>query len=407
MKPVALPWLRLALAAWALVLLIVAGRVLLSKPRNHSDYLTFANPARNWLCGRGLYLQEDAAGYCDDFRYSPLVAVAVTPFALLPNPAGEVAWRLLNLGVLLGGLCWWARKVVTPTPTAKHLGLLLLLVLPLAAGNINNGQTNPLLLGLLLAAIACTTSTKDRQAGERRWNLASVLLALACLFKIYPIAVALLLVVVYPRQLGWRLALALLAGLLLPFALQYPQYVAQQYDIWFRYLLHEDRQILPATATYRDLRLLIRVWIGPLPAPVYSAMQLLAAVGAAALCWFGCRAGWPDRRLLPLLTGLGCVWMTVFGVATESCTYMLTAATGGWALLQAWLEGRGLVVKGLLAGSYGLFLSAQMANWFPGVTRFHALGEQPLAGLLLLAGLLAAEVRGPAWSSEVATSCPR
>src|SRR5262249_39114003 len=159
-----------------------------------------------------------------------------------------------TLCVFLGALLWWARKAVAPIPTATHLALLALLALPLSAGNINNGQTNPLMLGLLLAAVASTT--------EGRWNLAAVLLAVACLFKLYPLAVALLLVVVYPRQLGWRLALALLAGLLLPFLLQRPGYVWQQYDVWFRYLLHEDRQCLPVTATYRDVRLLWRAWIG-------------------------------------------------------------------------------------------------------------------------------------------------
>jgi hypothetical protein len=387
------PWVRLAVAAWLIVFVVVSARVLLSKPRSHSDYLTFANPARNWLAGRGLYRQLDATGYCDDFRYSPLVAVALVPFALLPDQPGETVWRLFNLGVFLLGLLWWARRAVSPAPSATHLALLALLVLPLSAGNINNGQTNPLMLGLLLAAVACTT--------EERWSLAAVLLAVACLFKLYPLAVALLLVVVYPRQLGWRSALALLAGLALPFVLQDPRYVARQYDVWFRYLVHEDRQCMPVTATYRDLRLLWRAWVGPLPPQVYTALQLLVAAGSAALCWLGCRAGWPARRVLPLLTGLGCVWMTVFGVATESCTYVLVAPTGAWALLQAWLERRGLVVKGLLAGSYGLFLSAQMANWFHGGNDFHGLGVQPLAGLVLLVGLLAAEVRRPATVAQV------
>jgi hypothetical protein len=407
MKPAAWPWwpsqeqgwLRLAIAAWAVIFVVVSARVLLSKPRSHSDYLTFANPARNWLAGRGLYLQQDATGYCDDFRYSPLVAVALVPFAVLPDQTGETVWRLFNLGVFLGALLWWARKAAAPIPTTMHLALLALLVLPLSAGNINNGQSNPLMLGLLLAAIACST--------QQRWNLAALLLALACLFKLYPLAVALLLVAVYPRQLGWRLVVALLAGLLLPFLLQHPRYVWQQYDVWFRYLVHEDRQCLPVTATYRDLRLLWRAWIGPLPARVYPALQLLTAAGSAALCWFGHGAGWPARRVLPLLTGLGCVWMTVFGVATESCTYMLVAPTAAWALLQAWLERRGLVVKALLAGSYGLFLSAQIANWFHGGNDFHALGVQPLAGLLLLGGLLAAEVRRPAATANAEDETPK
>ncbi len=87
--------------------------------------------------------------------------------------------------------------------------------------------------------------------------------------------------------------------------------------------------------------------------------------------------------------------MTVFGVATESCTYMLLAPTCAWGVLQGRLAHRSWLVQGLLGASFGLFLIAQVANWFKGVADFHALGVQPLAGSLVLAGLLAAEIRWP------------
>jgi hypothetical protein len=121
------------------------------------------------------------------------------------------------------------------------------------------------------------------------------------------------------------------------------------------------------------------------------AVQLVAAAGMAIVCLAGRYSDWSNRRLLTLLLGLGCCWMTAFGVATESCTYMLVAPTGAWALMQAKQERRSIVIQALLGGSYALFLLAQMANWFRGGSDFHALGVQPLACLLLLAGLLAAE----------------
>jgi hypothetical protein len=46
----------------------------------------------------------------------------------------------------------------------------------------------------------------------------------------------------------------------------------------------------------------------------------------------------------------------------------------------------------MLFFSYGLFLSAQVAGWFPLGRAFHAQGVQPLAGLILLAGVLAGEL---------------
>jgi hypothetical protein len=379
-------WFAWVLAAWALVFAVTSVRVLVSKPRTHSDYLTFANTARNWVAGKGIYRQTGDDGYYDDFRYSPSVAVALVPFSMCPDRLGNLLWRLVNLGAFLGALAWWGRKVLTPLPTTNQLALLFLLVLPLSIGNINNGQSNPLVLGLMLAAVAGVT--------EARWNLATILLAVAVLFKIYPIAIALLLVALYPRQLALRLTFAILAGLALPFLFQHPAYVAEQYQTWFHYLKSEDRQGMALAATYRDLRLLFRAASVPLSAEVYMAIQLATAAAAAGICLFGQYARWSQQRLLTLLTGLGCCWMTVFGVATESCTYMLVAPTGAWAVMQARLEARSLPVRGLLVGSFLLFLVAQMANWFKGGSEFHALGVQALAGLLLIAGLLAAEIRG-------------
>lgn len=381
------PWGQAAVVAWAIAFLAISIRVCLSKPRTHSDYLTFANTARNWVAGNGIYRQCDQTGFFDDFRYSPLVACSLVPFSILPDRAGNIVWRLVNLAVFAAALGWWAKRVLAPQPSRKQLALLFLLVLPLSIGNINNAQSNPLVLGFLLAAVAVAT--------ESRWNLCSVFIAGAVLFKLYPIAVGLLLVAIYPRQLGVRMTLAILAGLALPFLLQKPAYVAEQYRIWFDYLVAEDRQMLPLAATYRDVRLLFRALSTPLSAHAYLLLQLGTAAGAALVCLWGRWAGWAQPRLLTLLTGLGCIWMTVFGVATESCTYMLVAPTAAWALMQARLGNRGWLVQALVGVGFGLFLIAQVANWFRGVADFHALGIQPFAGLLLLLGLLAAEVRRP------------
>src|SRR5205823_1350752 len=134
-------------------------------------YLTFANTARNWVAGKGLYRQCDNSGFFDDYRYSPVVACSLVPFSMLPDRVGSVAWRLVNLGVFLGALGWWGRRVLAPKPTGPQLAMLFLLVLPLSIGNVNNGQSNPLVLGLLLAAVAAVT--------DRRRNWCSGFIALA------------------------------------------------------------------------------------------------------------------------------------------------------------------------------------------------------------------------------------
>jgi hypothetical protein len=398
------PW---AVAAWALVLGVVCIKAA-GWPRSHSLYPVFAAAAQDWQAGEPLYRTTTPdAGGLDVYRYSPLVAALFTPFSVLPAPVGGVLWRLLNAGVCLTGLAWFCRAVLPRRLPRSQRAVVFLLVLPLAVGNLHNAQSNPLVLGLVLGSVAATA--------ERRWSLAAGCTALACLFKIYPIAVGLLLVVLYPRRFGPRLAAALVVGLALPFLLQDPPYVAAQYASWVDYLRGDDRSGLPLTLCYRDLPLLCRRWISPLDPGAYQVIQVLAGAGIALLCLAQRRrqyqaeasaggrpsltlrvsegASWPERRLLIGLLGLGCCWMTVFGPATESCTYLLLGPTLAWALLETWLERRPLFARAWLAIAYGLLVVTYMSCWFPSGTRLQSLGLQPLAGMMLLAYLLAGMLR--------------
>jgi hypothetical protein len=380
-------WEKLAVAAWLTVLLVIAGHSFLAKPRSHSTYLTFANAARHWSTGQDIYSQFDGKGFFDDFRYSPTVAAFLVPLSLLPDRVGSFCWRLLNLALMCGAFWWWIRCTLPQPLSRTQQGLMFLLLLPLSVGNIFIAQSNPLVLGLVLAALAGVS--------RQRWNLASGCLALACLFKVYPIAIGLLLVALYPRPLGLRLVLALAIGLAIPFLCQHPDYVWRQYATWWSYMTSENRQNLPVATTYRDLRLIWRVWLVPLAPAVYLALQLATAGGSALVCLAGQFQGWSQRRFLTLLLGLGCCWMTVFGVATESATYMLVAPTAAWAVLEVCTEKRTWVLRLVFLSSYGLLFAAQIANWFPGSSHFHGLGIQPFATLILLMGLLAAEVKRP------------
>jgi hypothetical protein len=361
-----------SLAAWFFVILVIDGRLLFG-PLKQSVYPTFARAGLDWRDGQELYEHKTAV-----FRYSPLVAALLAPFSLLPERMGELAWRLLNGGVFLGALLWWARTCLPRRLTSQELGALLLLALPLSIGSLNNAQCNPLVLALLL--LACGVSSS--------WNLAAAALALAAYFKIYPLAIGLLLAAVFPRQLGWRLALALLIGAAIPFALQRPDYVASEYVSWFHYLRTDTRIDVPLGGACRDLRLLFRLWHIPVGPAVYTVIQLSAAAGIAALCLLARRAGWPQRQLLTSLLAWGCCWMLLLGPATESCTYILLAPSLAWATLDGFTGSRPLGARLILGGSLALFGVSLVANWFPIATAVHSLGPQPL-GALCFAGYLA------------------
>ncbi len=375
------PWERLALTVWSIVLCVICLRVVIA-PQEHNVLAIYRVAAQRWLAGADVY---DPIEGLDMFRYSPLVAVLMVPFHLLPLPLGGVVWRLLNAGIYLGALLWGCRAAFPRLLTREQRAVLFLLIVPLSIGSLHNGQSNALVLGLLIAACVAVRT--------QRWNLASLCLAVAIGFKIYPVAIGLLLTVLYWRPLLPRLALALVLGMALPYAFGGPAYVTDMYVSWISHFQEYDRQRFPVKLWYRDLRLFCRVWLVPLTPQVYLAIQLLGAAGIAGLCVAAHRRGWPQRTLLPLLLSLGCCWMTVLGPATEGCTYMLLAPPLAWALLQAWLEPTTWSRRAGLLLIAGLLLFDQVSIWFPWGRAIRDLAMQPLAGSLFLAYLVVLALR--------------
>ncbi len=369
-------WGWVAAAAWAVAVLVVCGRVLVS-PGANSVYPIFAEAGRRWLQADGLYPEPEGPDGLDRFRYTPAVAAAFAPLGLLPDRIGGCLWRLLNAGAYLGAFAWCCAAVLPGWAglSRERRAALWLLLVPLSVGSLNNGQSNPLVAALLLAAVA--------GVARRRWNLAAACVTGACLFKGYPLAVGLLLAAVYPRRFGPRLALALAVGFAAPLVLQRPEYVAAQYHEWVAQLGADDRTNAPLVNGYRDLWLLCRRVQLPISRDVYLGLQLAAGAAAAGLCMAGRRAGWSRRHLLAALLSLGSCWMMLCGPATESSTYILLAPALTWAAVAAWGGGRPRWAGTMVLGGLGLMIAGQLACWFPVGKHVHGLGIQPLAALLL------------------------
>ena len=366
-------WPRIVLCAWLLTLAIIAGRVAWQGDEKHSVYPAYAKAAQHWLAGADLYTEDNLS-----FRYSPLFASGFVPLAALPPRVGSVLWRLLNAAVYLGGFWWWMRRALPRDFNAEWRAKLFLIALPLAAVSLNNGQANPLMTGLLLAAFAA--------AGASRWTLASIFLAAAFYLKLYPLAAALLLVVLYPRRMIWRLGIAIPATGAACFLLQTPGYVMRQFASWFAYLRNDLRLDLAPEAAYRDLRLLLNI-TGLAPSHlVYFLLQMLAAAAFAAACWR--RRDAPRREALTLAYTWSACWILLFGPATESSTYILVAPVLAWQIAKLWSEPSPFWPRALIAAAAALLAFALIAGWFPHTTRMHALGLHPLAMLCLLAAII-------------------
>ncbi len=392
---------------WLAVILGVTIRGMVA-PHQNSVFLVFRDAGRAWLAGQPLY------SHVGKYLYSPLAAAWFAPFALIPDWAASALWHLATgLAYLSAVVCWFRRyesssllRCDTELPNAETkassgrtsassieslsssastvLGLLLLL--PLSIGNLNNGQASPLIIALLLCGCLA--------ALDERWTLAAGCIAIATFFKIYPLAIGLLLAVIEPRKLSWRLILGLLILGLLSLVLQRPDYVVNQYGDWWRSLGADQRRVSTELGSWRDAWLLLRILHVPITVGAYAVLQAATALAAAIFCWWRSKT-WNREAVIWSVFSIGCLWITLFGPSTELATYIFLAPPVAFACSHALLSviqkrHRLFWFQFLPIAAYGLLLLAEALNaWVPVIRQnnyLHAI--QPVAALLFLGFIL-------------------
>jgi hypothetical protein len=345
---------RTVVALWALALLAISVAVSI-KPGKL--YRTFATAGEHFRKGEPLYPStlEDAAEldrqHLELFRYTPLIAASFIPLSFLPDSVGAILWRIFQALALLLALREWAKTCVPPVPWPA----LALLVLPLAAGNFHNAQVNPLVLAMMLFGVV--TFARDRY-----W-LSAVAIAVATAYKVYPISLGLLLCVLEPKKYTPKLLLFGVLAFVLPFGLQSPSYVWEQYEGLEVILRIDDRSMQPMHEGYYDVQKLLRLYGWTIPLTAYRAIEAAAGCAAAAFVYWGRRRGWSRALQLHACAGLGMLWCTLFGPSTESATYMLLAPLVAHAVID--VTGRALRERIAVRGAYAVFIGSQMVVWFP------------------------------------------
>lgn len=367
---------RLGLAvvlAWTIVLAAILLRIVLAPQRN-TVFTTFEDGGAKWLAGAGLYTNYRG------FVYSPLAAAFFAPFTLLPEAVGDILWRLLNAAAYLGAVAWWLRSGLHEWIPRSRFALVFLLLLPLSIGNFNNGQVNPLIIGLLMIALLAVR--------EERWHLAAFCIAATTYFKIYPLALGLVLVVLFPKKFAWRLLVALLILGALSFLLQRPGYVLEQYRSWFATRAGDDRRIYKMSIAPRDLWMLLHLAHIFVSERFYMAIQTLSGAAVALGCVIGRRRGWTQERLFVVLLSLTCAWMLLCGPATESATYILLAPAVTLALVEAFSRPLPPGLRLWIGTSYAVLLFALQLNSFFHLRKsVYSMSVQP-AGALLFVGYM-------------------
>lgn len=376
---------------WAAVLLGIWIRIgFLS--HSHDVFGTYADAGRKWTDSQPLY------SYTRGFVYSPLVAAFFAPFSWLPTSVGSVLWRLLNAAIFVGAIFWWLKSKITDRIPESSYWLVFLLILPLSLGNFNNGQVNPMIIGLLMAAILA--------AHQGRWTLSAVALGFSAYLKIYPLSVGLLLVLLYPRQLGWRLAVTLIMMGAASFVLQRPGYVLEQYQRWFSTRAADDRRMNMDIAP-RDFTMILRLLHVNLSAHVVLFLQMLAGAGAAVLCLVGRLRKWSGQRLLICVLTMGTCWMLLFGPATEDATYAMIAPALAFATVQAFHQKTPFWMRALVCGSFALLLLGLILNAFFSLKKTpSSMSVQPFGALLFAGYSLLWVFRSSLWKENREVSIP-
>jgi len=374
------------LGCWVLTLVVICLHAGIT-PGAHSVFTNYRDTGARWIQGEHLYLYP----HSNQFLYSPLAAAWFASFALLPQALGGILWRLLSAIALILGARMSGRMAWPGTSGVRWAAWGLAALLPLSLSDLNNGQAGVLITAFLLfGTVFCASD---------RWQITAACLAIATIFKLYPIALALLLAALYPSKLPWRLALWLAVLLLLTFLLQHRSYVLTQYQEWFRQLAHDNRRLKGAYGTWRDAWLLLRLAHVPMTMLAWTALQLAAGVLAAAFCVWGQRSGWNARRCLAAAFCLASAWMTLFGPATEAATYIILAPAVIFGLITSWSSPHPVWLRTGMSCTYGLLVAANILDsWLhPAAHVAYVHAVQPFAALNFVGLFLVWLSSDPLW----------
>jgi hypothetical protein len=304
----------------------------------YNNYVVFRNSFRHLINHQDLFAVYPSEQW-DLYKYSPTFALAMMPFALLPDWLGLTAWSLLGTTLLFFAIAKF------PHAGRKETALMLWFLLPEALTGTLSAQSNLLMAGLLIFAF-------NALEGKKTW-LATLLIVITFYIKIYG-AIAFLLFFLYPEKkkfflysIFWMIVLALL-----PLILITPQEYGMQLTSWLE-LLRSDQTVSQGLSVMG----LLNRWFGWTP-------DKLIVIGAGFIL-----------LVLPLLKikkykdplfrifffSSMMLWMIIFNHKAESPTFII--AVSGIAIWY-FLQKPDWMLRGLLLLAF-IFTCLSPTDIFP------------------------------------------
>ncbi len=302
-RPTLLAWIL-----WATIAVVVCG---LSA---HQGFKRTVVPAYRgaslaWIEHRPIYELTSIHG----FLYLPSAAALGVPFLGLPSRGHEIAFRAVTIAFLAWATWRLSRHIGPAIARAAFLGLTLLIA-PVAIGSAMAGQMN-----IVLAAASAAAAT---DMIEQRWNRAAFWLGLGFALKPQMAVLLLLAGAVFPAM-RLRAAIALLAALLIPFVLQQPAYVAEQYQLFVEKSRLSSN---PAEANIRNTDINGLLTALSINLPTRALWLLRLAMAPLTLL----AAFWTTRRHnlahgVVMTVAWAAVYLMLFNPRTEGGSYVIAA----------------------------------------------------------------------------------
>ncbi len=260
-------WLRPL--AWPLAIVTLASVIYVVRiQREMVDFAVYRTAAARALTGESLYRESD--GHYQ-YKYLPVFAFAMAPFARLDPEAAKAIWFALSVGLLSALIRWSVRSLPERRKSERALIWLAILFMgKFYAHELNLGQTNILLGTILIGALL---SVQVDQLG-----LAGALVAVGIFVKPYAIVLLpwLALSAGLPGVLAAGAVLAV--GLILPAAVYGWSGNLDQIAAWYRTVTETTAPNL-LVAENISFATMWAKWVGP----GMLAARLAVATGLAAL----------------------------------------------------------------------------------------------------------------------------
>lgn len=355
---------------WLLFIVLVAAKRGFD-PADHSNvFWIYRGGAMHWLQAIPLY---DGSGH--GFIYLPQSAALFTPFALLPETLSGVLWRLVNTGTFAFGVFGLSRLAIHRHHQQLFLPVTIVAIL-MSVSAAKLGQMTLILTGMImLAVVDLSAKSWWRAAG---WIVASFA------FKPVSIVMMLLVSVLYPRTIVPFIAfLGLLV--LIPFVMQDPDYVWEQYRASVTML----QQVATKGESYADpfaqIFWMMRGFGVTTPESVQFVMRVSFAGLTLALCWWLRDRQHPHTFCIYLFTFSTC-YLLLFNPRTENNTYAMIGPAIGIFTAWSFHGARSVWRYGYLGIITAYMLSYRTGKWLTGAP---TMWMKPLLCIVFLMFVLA------------------